>query len=124
MRLSIAGFFVALLGGCCADAEPCPDNTVVIHVDDDGAPVADVTVTGGGAQWSCAMLATETLCSPEAIANGVYLVTLEAPGYPTREVEVDVRTWGVPPFSCDCEVPTANVFVDWAPAAAPLDGGV
>lgn len=124
MRAALTLFAVAaLVSGCCEDAEACPQNTVAVHVTADAAPVEGVTVEGGGATWDCLTLETETLCAPQSIADGAYELTVTAPGRPSRELELDVRTYAIPPFSCDCEIPTGSAAIEYAPAS-PADGGV
>lgn len=119
----VAAALAALVSGCCADAGECPQNTVAVHVTDGAEPVAGVSVEGGGATWSCAALETVTLCTPASIADGAYVVTVRADGRPDREVTLDVRTYALPPYSCDCEIPTGDVAIDYAPSDPAVDAG-
>ena len=113
----------ALVNGCCDDAEACPQNTVAVHVTEDGAPAAGVSVEGAGATWACAALDAETLCAPDSIADGRYVVIVAADGHAPRELELFVRTYSVPPYSCDCEIPTGTLSLDLAPASTEPDAG-
>lgn len=123
-----------LLAGCCRDAGACPQNAVVVRVSADGAPVEGVAVEGAATSWRCSDLDLETICQPESIADGDYVVLVTTPGAAPIEVVIIARTFEAPPYSCDCEVPTGEASLEVAPAevtdagaqqdaAATSDGG-
>ena len=117
MILAAAGF-AALASGCCRDAEDCPQNAVVVRVSRAGAPVDGVEVEGASTPWTCRALDSETLCSPESIADGSYEVRVRA-GASEQTLEIAARTFPAPPYSCACETPTgeATLELDAPPAA-------
>lgn len=119
-----------LLAGCCRDAGRCPQNAVVVRVSADGAPVAGVAIDGAATSWRCSDLDAETICQPETIADGDYVVLVTTPGAAPIEVDVTARTFEAPPYSCDCEIPTGEATLELAPpgdpdagATATSDGG-
>lgn len=112
-----------LLAGCCRDAGRCPQNAVVVRVRADGAPVADVAVEGAATSWRCTDLDAETICQPDTIAEGDYVVLVTTPGDAPIEVAISARTFEVPPYSCDCETPTGEATLELTPREEP-DAGV
>lgn len=119
-RLVIALASLATLAtGCCKDADACPATLVVVHVSVDGASVDGVTVEGGPSDWSCEDLDTETLCRPETLPDGVYALVVTVPGFDPQEVEVTARTYPVPEYSCDCEIPSGEATVELETGAPP-----
>ncbi len=112
-----------LLGGCCNEGEPCAQNDVYVLVTQGDAPVAGVTIDGY--DFTCTEGETFTVCRPSiAIADGDYDLVVNAPGQPSREVALAVRTRAVPQYSCDCRIPTASVTIEYEPLTVEPDAGL
>lgn len=124
-RVVMLRTFLALLffAGCCAQAEDCPDQTIVILVTEGGAPVEGVTASGD-LEMECNAGETETTCAPTSrVPAGDYAITVEVPGHPPSEVTLEVRANSAPPFSCECEVREASATIELDPPAEMPDGG-
>lgn len=101
----------------CPDCAPCPPRAGVLTIRDSvtSGPVPGAAVTGGGVTWTCAESAGATQCGtfPEELPDAAVGVTVAAPGYVSKAVQL--TPVGGAPDRCAC-----GGCVSYTPSAVAL----
>jgi hypothetical protein len=100
---------IALVTGCCEQAEGCPEQSVVLLI----TPGVEGVIVSGDLALECSTGESETVCTPGgAVPVGDYALVVEIPGQPPMDVALPVRTNTAPPFSCECQVREGSATIE------------